>query len=189
MAHVGSGASLCAMHEGHSIDTTMGFSVLDGLMMGTRCGHLDPGVILYMLREEGLDAAAIEKVLYHDSGLLGVSGVSNDMRDLHARAAHDPAVSAALELFVYRFVQEAGMMAASLQGLDGLVFTAGIGENDAIVRAAICARLQWLGVRLDAAANIANSEIISTSDSKVEVRVIPTDEETTIRRHVMMCLA
>ncbi|WP_075595533.1 acetate/propionate family kinase [Novacetimonas hansenii] len=189
VAHVGSGASLCAMHEGHSIDTTMGFSVLDGLMMGTRCGHLDPGVILYMLREEGLDAAAIETVLYHDSGLLGVSGVSNDMRDLHARAAHDPAVSAALELFVYRFVQEAGMMAASLQGLDGLVFTAGIGENDAIVRAAICARLQWLGVRLDAAANIANSEIISTSDSKVEVRVIPTDEETTIRRHVMMCLA
>jgi acetate kinase len=111
------------------------------------------------------------------------------MRDLHARAAHDPAVSAALDLFVYRFVQEAGMMAASLQGLDGLVFTAGIGENDAIVRAAICARLQWLGVRLDEAANTANSEIISTSDSTVEVRVIPTDEETTIRRHVMMCLA
>ncbi|MBV1834409.1 acetate/propionate family kinase [Novacetimonas pomaceti] len=189
VAHIGSGASLCAMREGHSIDTTMGFSVLDGLMMGTRCGHLDPGVILYMLKEEGLGAAEIETILYHRSGLLGVSGLSNDMRDLHARAAHDPAVTAALDLFVYRFVQEAGMMVASLQGLDGLVFTAGIGENDAIIRAAICGRLAWLGVRLDEAANAANNEIISTSDSRVEVRVIPTDEETTIRRHVMMCLA
>ena len=189
VAHIGSGGSLCAMRGGRSVDTTMGFSVLDGLVMGTRCGHLDPGVILYMLREEGLGAAEIENILYHRSGLLGVSGVSSDMRDLHARAAISPEVTQALDLFTYRFAQEAGAMMAALQGLDGLVFTAGIGENDAIIRAAICARLEWAGIRLDAQANAAHRDIISTPDSAVEVRVIPTDEETTIRRHVLMCLA
>ena len=189
VAHIGSGGSLCAMRGGRSVDTTMGFSVLDGLVMGTRCGHLDPGVILYMLREEGLGAAEIENILYHRSGLLGVSGVSADMRDLHARAAISPEVTQALDLFTYRFAQEAGAMMAALQGLDGLVFTAGIGENDAVIRAAICARLEWAGIRLDAQANAAHRDIISTPDSAVEVRVIPTDEETTIRRHVLMCLA
>ncbi|MFT8789304.1 acetate/propionate family kinase [Komagataeibacter saccharivorans] len=189
VAHIGSGGSLCAMRGGRSVDTTMGFSVLDGLVMGTRCGHLDPGVILYMLREEGLGAAEIENILYHRSGLLGVSGVSADMRDLHARTAISPEVTQALDLFTYRFAQEAGAMMAALQGLDGLVFTAGIGENDAVIRAAICARLEWAGIRLDAQANAAHRDIISTPDSAVEVRVIPTDEETTIRRHVLMCLA
>ena len=188
VAHIGSGGSLCALNAGRSIDTTMGFSVLDGLVMGTRCGHLDPGVILYMLKEEGLGAAEIENILYHRSGLLGVSGVSADMRDLHAKAGISPEVTQALDLFVYRLAQQAGGMMAALQGLDGLVFTAGIGEHDAIIRAAVCARLGWAGIRLDAAANAAHHEIISTPDSAVEVRVIPTDEETTIRRHVLICL-
>ncbi|RFD20855.1 acetate/propionate family kinase [Komagataeibacter melaceti] len=189
VAHIGSGGSLCALRGGRSIDTTMGFSVLDGLVMGTRCGHLDPGVILYMLKEEGLGAAEIENILYHRSGLLGVSGMSADMRDLHAKAATSPEVTQALDLFVYRFTQQAGAMMAALEGLDGLVFTAGIGENDAIIRAAICARLAWAGVRIDAQANATHQGVISTPDSAVEVRVIPTDEETTIRRHVLMCLA
>ncbi len=189
VAHIGSGGSLCALQAGRSIDTTMGFSVLDGLMMGTRCGHLDPGVILYMLKEEGLGAAEIENILYHRSGLLGVSGVSADMRDLHARAGISPEVTQALDLFVYRFALQAGGMMAALHGLDGLVFTAGIGEHDAVIRAAICKRLEWAGIRLDARANAAHSEIISMPDSAVEVRVIPTDEETTIRRHVLMCLS
>ncbi|MHC0614266.1 acetate/propionate family kinase [Komagataeibacter oboediens] len=189
VAHIGSGGSLCALQAGRSIDTTMGFSVLDGLVMGTRCGHLDPGVILYMLKEEGLGAAEIENILYHRSGLLGVSGLSADMRDLHAHAGVSPEVTQALDLFVYRFAQQAGGMMAALQGLDGLVFTAGIGEHDALIRAAICKRLEWVGVRLDAQANAAHHEIISMPDSAVEVRVIPTDEETTIRRHVLMCLS
>ncbi len=189
VAHIGSGGSLCALQAGRSIDTTMGFSVLDGLVMGTRCGHLDPGVILYMLKEEGLGAAEIENILYHRSGLLGVSGVSADMRDLHARAGISPEVTQALDLFVYRFALQAGGMMAALHGLDGLVFTAGIGEHDAVIRAAICKRLEWAGIRLDARANAAHSEIISMPDSAVEVRVIPTDEETTIRRHVLMCLS
>ncbi|KAB8123859.1 acetate/propionate family kinase [Komagataeibacter medellinensis] len=188
VAHIGSGGSLCALLGGRSVDTTMGFSVLDGLVMGTRCGHLDPGVLLYMLREEGLGVAEIENILYHRSGLLGVSGLSDDMRDLHAHAGTSPAVTAALDLFVYRFAQQAGGMMAALQGLDGLVFTAGIGEHDAIIRAAVCTRLEWAGIRIDAQANAAHREIISTPDSAVEVRVIPTDEETTIRRHVLMCL-
>ncbi|GCE90935.1 acetate kinase [Komagataeibacter diospyri] len=189
VAHIGSGGSLCALKDGRSIDTTMGFSVLDGLVMGTRCGHLDPGVILYMLKEEGLGAAEIENILYHRSGLLGVSGVSADMRDLHARAGISPEVTQALDLFIYRLAQQAGAMMAALQGLDGLVFTAGIGEHDALIRAAICRQLEWAGVRLDAQANAAHREIISMPDSTVEVRVIPTDEETTIRRHVLMCLS
>ncbi|ATU74506.1 acetate/propionate family kinase [Komagataeibacter rhaeticus] len=188
VAHIGSGGSLCALQAGRSVDTTMGFSVLDGLVMGTRCGHLDPGVILYMLREEGLGVAEIENILYHRSGLLGVSGLSADMRDLHAHAGTSPAVTQALDLFVYRFAQQAGGMMAALQGLDGLVFTAGIGEHDATIRAAVCARLEWAGIRIDAQANAAHREIISTPHSAVEVRVIPTDEETTIRRHVLMCL-
>ncbi|GBQ79755.1 acetate kinase [Gluconacetobacter johannae DSM 13595] len=189
VAHLGNGASLCALDAGRSVETTMGFSVLDGLVMGTRCGQLDPGVILYMLRAEGLDAAGVEDVLYRHSGLLGVSDASSDMRDLQDRAAADAQAREALDLFTYRLVQQVGAMAAVLGGLDGLVFTAGIGEHDAAVRAAACARLSWLGVRLDAGANAAHAPVISTPDSTVEVRVIPTDEESMIRRHVADCLA
>ncbi|ACI51583.1 acetate kinase [Gluconacetobacter diazotrophicus PA1 5] len=189
VAHLGNGASLCAMQAGRSIETTMGFSVLDGLVMGTRCGQLDPGVILYMLRAEKLDVAGIEDVLYRQSGLLGLSGVSSDMRDLQERAAGNDGARQALEMFTYRLVQQAGSMVAVLGGLDGLVFTAGIGEHDAPIRAAACARLSWLGLRLDAAANAAHAPVISTPDSAVEVRVIPTDEESMIRRHVADCLA
>ncbi|MBB2203230.1 acetate/propionate family kinase [Gluconacetobacter tumulisoli] len=189
VAHLGNGASLCALHGGRSVETTMGFSVLDGLVMGTRCGQIDPGVILYMLRAEGLDAAGIEDVLYRHSGLLGVSDASSDMRDLQERARGDAQAREALDLFAYRLVQQVGAMAAVLDGLDGLVFTAGIGEHDAAVRATACARLSWLGIRLDESANAAHAAVISTPDSAVEVRVIPTDEESMIRRHVADCLA
>lgn len=188
VAHIGSGGSLCALQAGRSIDTTMGFSVLDGLVMGTRCGHLDPGVILHA---QGRRAGCGGNRKYPLPSLraAGVSGLSADMRDLHAHAGVSPEVTQALDLFVYRFAQQAGGMMAALQGLDGLVFTAGIGEHDALIRAAICKRLEWAGVRLDAQANAAHHEIISMPDSAVEVRVIPTDEETTIRRHVLMCLS
>ncbi|GAA4475251.1 acetate/propionate family kinase [Gluconacetobacter asukensis] len=188
VAHLGNGASLCAMAAGRSIETTMGFSVLDGLVMGTRCGQIDPGVLLYMMRAEGLDAAGIEKVLYHQAGLMGLSGVSSDVRDLQERAAGDAAAREALEMFTYRLVQQIGGMIPVLGGLDGLVFTAGIGEHDAAIRQAACARLSWLGVRLDPAANDAHAAVISTPDSAVEVRVIPTDEESMIRRHVAASL-
>jgi acetate kinase len=177
------------MAAGRSIETTMGFSVLDGLVMGTRCGQIDPGVLLHTMRAEGLDAAGIEKVLYHQAGLLGLSGVSSDVRDLQERAAGDAAAREALEMFTYRLVQQIGAMIPVLGGLDGLVFTAGIGEHDAAMRQAACARLAWLGVRLDPAANDAHAAVISTPDSTVEVRVIPTDEESMIRRHVAASLA
>jgi acetate kinase len=189
VAHLGNGASLCGMMAGRSVETTMGFSVLDGLVMGTRCGQIDPGVILYMLRAEKLDPAGIEDVLYRQSGLLGLSGVSSDVRDLQDRASGHDGARQALEMFTYRLVQQAGAVVAVLGGLDGLVFTAGIGEHDAALRAAACARLSWLGIRLDDAANAAHAAVISTPDSTVEVRVIPTDEESMIRRHVADCLA
>lgn len=188
VAHLGNGASLCALEAGRSVETTMGFSVLDGLVMGTRCGQIDPGVLLYMMRAEGLDAAGIEDVLYRRAGLLGVSDLSADMRDLHARAGSDRRAAQALALFVYRLTQQVGAMAASLGGVDGLVFTAGIGEHDAATRAAACARLGWLGLRLDGAANAAHAPLISSPDSAIEVRVIPTDEESVIRRDVADCL-
>ena len=185
VAHLGSGASLCALEAGRSIETTMGFSALDGLVMGTRCGNLDPGVLLYLARQ-GHGLADIEDMLYHRSGLLGVSGISDDVRVL--LASDTPDAKAALELFAYRLAGLAGSLASALGGLDGLVFTAGIGEHAAPVRADACARLAWLGVRLDGAANAAGEALISTADSAVEVRVIPTDEEAMIARHTRTVL-
>jgi acetate kinase len=186
-AHLGNGASLCAMRDGRSLDTTMGFTPLDGLVMGTRCGSLDPGVILYLLQQRGLTAAAIEDLLYRRSGLLGVSGgLSSDMRTL--TASDDPRAREAIELFVYRIARETGALAGSLGGLDGFVFTAGIGEHAPQIRAAVGARLGWLGVALDADANARGASRISTPASRVAVWVIPTDEEAMIARHVVDAL-
>jgi acetate kinase len=185
VAHLGSGASLCALQAGRSIDTTTGFSALDGLMMATRCGSLDPGVILY-LGQLGYSFPMIEDMLYRRSGLLGVSGISGDVRVLLGSDA--PLAQAALELFSYRMAAHAGALASALGGLDGLVFTAGIGEHAAPVRQALCDRLAWLGVGLDPAANAAGAGLISTADSRVEIRVIPTDEEAMIARHTRAIL-
>jgi acetate kinase len=184
-AHLGNGASLCAMRDGRSIDTTMGLTALDGLVMGTRSGNLDPGVILYLEQERGLTTKQIETLLYQKSGLLGVSGgIASDMRtllDSHAISAKE-----AVELFVYRITREIGALTASLGGLDGLVFSAGIGEHAPAIRDMVCARLGWLGVTLDRAANRqAKPALISAAGSRVEVRVIPTDEETMIARHTL----
>ncbi len=181
VAHLGNGASLCAMRDGRSQDTTMGFTALDGLVMGTRCGTLDAGVVLYMLQQKRLAAQEVEHVLYERSGLLGVSGLSGDMRALLASA--DPRAREAVELFAFRIGQQTAAMASSLGGLDGFVFTGGIGEHAADVRAMVCERLRWLGVQLDAAANRAGAGRISAPGSRVEVHVIPTDEEATIARH------
>ena len=172
VAHLGNGASLCAMQDGRSIDTTMGFTALDGLVMGTRCGTLDPGVVLYLLQEKNLSASAVQHLLYDQSGLLGVSGVSSDMRVL--LASDDPHAKEAVELFVFRIARETAAMAASLGGLDGFVLTAGIGEHAPEIRAMVCDRLRWLGL---------------ASGGTVEVQVIPTDEEMMIGRHTLECLA
>ena len=180
VAHLGSGASLCALHDGQSIATTTGFSALDGLVMATRCGAIDPGVILYLGRQ-GHTFADVEDMLYRRSGLLGVSGVSGDVRVL--LEIDDPRAREAIELFTYRIALEAGAMASALGGLDGIVFTAGIGEHAPAIRAAVCTRLAWLGLDLDEPANAANAARISTSGSKIDVRVIATDEEAMIARH------
>ena len=185
VAHLGSGASLCALQAGRSIETTMGFSALDGLVMGTRCGSLDPGAILY-LGAQGHSFADITDMLYRRSGLLGVSGISDDVRVL--LASGDPHAKAALELFSYRMAGLVGSLASALGGLDGLVFTAGIGEHAAPVRAALCVRLAWLGLRLDETANAAGAGLISAVDSAIEVRVIPADEEAMIARHTRAIL-
>lgn len=180
VAHLGAGASLCALQAGVSIATTMGFSSLDGLVMATRCGSLDPGALLYLGRQ-GHSFTDIEDMLYRHSGLLGMSGISGDVRVLLANG--DPAARDALDLFTYRIAGEAAALASALGGLDGLVFTAGIGEHAAPVRAAVCERLAWLGVRFDSAANIAGAGCISPSDSKVAVHVMATNEEAMIARH------
>jgi len=180
-AHLGNGASLCAMTAGRSVDTTMGFTALDGLVMGTRCGSLDPGVILYLLQANGMDAASIEDLLYKRSGLLGVSGIASDMRTLIASDAES--AREAIDLFVYRIAREAGGLTSALGGLDGIVFTAGIGENVPLVRSEVCTRLAWLGVNLDEAQNRGGKGRISAADSKVQVWVIPTDEEWMIATH------
>jgi acetate kinase len=186
VAHLGNGASMCAMLGRRSIATTMGFTALDGLVMGTRSGSIDPGVIFYLMREKGMGAPEVEHMLYHRSGLLGVSGVSSDMRAL--LASDDPRAREAVELFVYRAARELGSLAAALGGLDALVFTAGIGERAAKVRAMICERTRWLGVELDAAANTAHREVISSAASRVAVCVVPTDEEIVIARHTCRLL-
>jgi acetate kinase len=182
-AHLGNGASLCAMKDSLSIDTTMGFTALDGLMMGTRCGSIDPGVILYLQQQEGMNAEEVQHLLYEHSGLLGVSGLSSDMREL--LASDDPRAAEAVELFVYRVAREAGALACSLGGVDNLVFTAGIGESSPVIRALVCKRLTWLGVELNAEANDAGGPVISTAASPVTVRVIPTDEERMIAMHTL----
>ncbi len=182
VAHLGNGASLCAMRDGRSLDTTMGFTALDGLVMATRCGSLDPGAVLYLMQSHGLSADEIEDLLYHQSGLLGVSGLSGDMRDLAGSA--DPRAREAVDLFVYRLVGCAGGLIAGMGGLDGIVFTAGIGEHDPAVRAKVCGALSWLGLVLDDAANAAGGTArISAHGSRVEGWVIPTDEEAVIARH------
>ena len=186
VAHLGNGASLCAMRAGRSVDTTMGFTALDGLVMGTRCGSIDPGVLLYLRQSAGLSTDDLEDLLYRRSGLLGVSGIDSDMRTL--LASKEAAAREAVELFVYRFAQQAGAMLAALDGLDGLVFTAGIGEHAPEIQAAVCTKLAWLGVTLDETLNLRGSGRISRPDSQVEVRVIPTDEETMIARHTISLL-
>jgi acetate kinase len=179
-AHLGNGASLCAVKDGRSVAATMGFTAVDGLMMGTRCGAVDPGVILYMMQHHGMDAAAIEDLVYKRSGLLGVSGISSDMRAL--RASPDPAAREAIALFVYRIVREMGSLVAALGGLDGLVFSGGIGENDAATRAEVVAGSRRTGASLEPARNEGGEGLISANDSTVAVWVIPTDGERLIAR-------
>lgn len=186
VAHLGAGASLCAIKAGVSIATTTGFSVLDGLSMATRCGRIDPGVLLY-LGAQGQNFQQIEDMLYHQSGLLGVSGISGDIRAL--LASTDPNAAEAIDMFTYNIAWESGALASALGGLDGFVFTAGIGEHAPKIRAAVCARLEWLGLDLDDAANAANAPIISAPGAKVEIRVIPTDEEAMIAQHTRTLLA
>jgi acetate kinase len=185
--HLGNGASMCALQAGRSVASTMGFTALDGLPMGTRSGALDPGVVLYLMDERGMDARAIEKLLYSQSGLLGVSGVSSDMREL--LASPEPRARLAVELFVYRIGRELGSLAASLGGLDAIVFTAGIGEHAADVRELVCRKAAWLGVELDPAANAKRGPRISTAASRTAAWVIPTNEELMIARHTRDLLA
>ena len=186
VAHLGNGASLCAIKDGRSVDTTMGFSALDGLVMGTRCGAIDPGVLLYLLLEEDMSAKEVQHLLYEKSGLLGISGISGDMRALEGSS--DPRARAAIDMFVFRASREVAALVNTLGGLDCLVFTAGIGEHSTTVRAAICERLRWLGVKIDQTANNAHAGTISIQDATVEVRVIPTDEEIMVARHTLNLL-
>jgi len=186
VAHLGSGASLCALRNGKSMDSTLGFTALDGLCMGTRPGSVDPGVILYLFQTLGLSAKEVETILYKKSGLLGISGISNDMRDL--LRSSEPEARLAVDYFVYQAAKEIGALAAVLGGIDGLVFTAGIGENSAEVRRRICEASRWLGIQLDPAANARNATRISADASSVSVWVIPTNEELMIARHTGLLL-
>ncbi len=185
--HLGNGASMCAIQAGKSMASTMGFTAVDGLPMGTRSGNLDPGVVLYLMDELQMDARAIEKLLYPQSGLLGVSGVSSDMRTLLGSA--DPKAQFAVELFVYRIGRELGSLAAALGGLDALIFTAGIGEHAAPIRERVCRAAAWLGVELDPITNTAGGQRISTAGSRIPVWVIPTNEELMIARHTRALVA
>jgi acetate kinase len=187
VAHLGSGASMCALANGRSVESTMGFTALDGLPMGTRPGQIDPGVLLYLIAQKGMSAKEVEDLLYRQSGLKGLSGISNDMRELEASAS--PAAALAIDYFVYRIALNAGMLAAALNGLDAFIFTAGIGENSASIRARVAEKLAWLGVNFDAAANKAGGPLISTLQSKVAVYVISTDEELMIARHTISLLS
>jgi acetate kinase len=183
VAHLGNGASLCAINNGQSVESTMGFSVLDGVPMGTRCGQIDPGVLLYLLRERRMTAEQVEELLYKKSGLLGLSGVSSDMRELLANER--PEARQAVDYFVYRVNMAIGSLAAALGGIDGIVFTGGIGEHAAEVRVRILHGLAWLGVELDESANAAGGSQVSKASSTVAAWVVPTDEEGTIARHVL----
>jgi acetate kinase len=181
IAHLGNGASLCAIERGRSVATTMGFTAVEGLMMGTRCGSIDPGVLIYLMDEKKLDARSLEALVYKESGLLGVSGISSDMRTL--RASSDRKAREAIDLFIYRIVREIGSLAAALGGVDGIVFTGGIGQRDANTRREVIAGCAWLGARIDEDANAIGEGRIDGDDSSIPVWVLPTDEERVIARH------
>ena len=185
--HLGNGASMCAIRAAKSVASTMGFTAVEGLPMGTRCGSIDPGVLLYLMDQRGMDARAIEKLIYNQSGLLGVSGISSDMRTL--LASDEPRAALAVDLYLYRIRRELGSLAAALGGLDAIVFTAGIGENAAVIRERVCRDAAWLGVQLDAAANGKGGPRISTAASAVSAWAIPTNEELMIARHTLALLA
>ena len=186
VAHLGAGASMCAIEDGESIASTMGFTALDGLPMGSRCGQIDPGVLLYLMREHKMDVDAIENLLYKKSGWQGVSGLSSDMLTLHKEdTAH---AREAIDMFVYRIARETGSLVASMGGLDSFVFTGGVGENDAEIRAQVAHQNQWLGMKLDPERNRANEYLISADDSRVKVFAIPTNEELMIARHTSRLL-
>ena len=183
IAHLGNGASLAAIEDGRSLDTTMGLTPAGGLVMGTRVGDLDPGVMLYLLQEKGMTPAAVNHLVNHQAGLLGISGISPDMQDLLARADAEAGAALAVELFCYQARKFIGALAAVLSGLDTFVFTGGIGENSAVIRARICANLEFLGIHLDPGINQENGPIISKQDSRVTVRVMKTNEELMIASH------
>jgi acetate kinase len=187
VAHLGSGASMCALAGGKSIESTMGFTALDGLPMGTRPGQIDPGVVLYLLTAKAMSPSAVEDLLYRDCGLKGLSGFSNDMRELEA--SDSPEAALAIDYFVYRIGLSAGMLAAALGGLDAFVFTAGIGENSANIRARVAEKLAWLGVIFDPSANAQRKTLISRPQSPVALYVVPTDEELMIARHTLSLLS
>ena len=187
VAHLGSGASMCALSNGRSIESSMGFTALDGLPMGTRPGQIDPGVVLYLIAEKGMSPADVQNFLYKECGLKGLSGVSNDMRQLET--SDDPRAAFAIDHFVYRASLFAGTLAAALQGVDALVFTAGVGENSVRVRNAIAEKLTWLGISIDADANAKHARVISRPESRVAVYVLPTDEELMIARHTSSLLS
>jgi acetate kinase len=185
--HLGNGASLCAIHHGKSVASTMGFSALDGLMMGTRCGMLDAGVVLYLLQQLKMSPQEVSDLLYKRSGLLGVSGISGDMQVL--LQSDDPRAAEAIALFVHRVVCDIGSLAAAMGGVDALVFTAGIGQHAAPIRARICEGCEWLGARIDQAANNSGQEKIHSASSALQLAVIPTDEELMIAVHTKRCAA
>ena len=187
VAHLGSGASMCAMANGRSVESTMGFTALDGLPMGTRPGQIDPGVLLYLITEKGMDAKSVADLLYRDSGLKGLSGISNDMREL--QSSTEPRAKLAVDYFVYRVGLHAGMLAAALGGVDAFVFTAGIGEHSVEIRSRIANKLTWLGAELDPAANMSNAFRISRPLSRLPLYMLPTDEELMIARHTLSLLA
>jgi acetate kinase len=186
IAHLGNGASICAIDKGRSVATTMGFTAVEGLVMGTRCGSIDPGVLIYLMDERGLDARGLESLVYKKSGLLGVSGISSDMRTL--RQSDDPKAREAIDLFVYRIVREIGSLAAALGGIDGLVFTGGIGQRDILTRREVIAGCTWLGASIDEDANSAGEARIDDDYSKFPIWVLPTDEERVIARHTAALL-
>ena len=186
VAHLGSGASMCALYGGKSVESTMGFTALDGLPMGTRTGQIDPGVLLYLMSAKGLSPAELQDFLYRDCGLKGLSGVSNDMREL--QDSSDVRAVFAVDYFVYRVALHAGMLAAALQGLDAFVFTAGIGEHSVGIRARIAERLEWLGLSLDPVGNASHASLISRPDSRVPIYIVPTDEELMIAQHTLSLL-
>jgi acetate kinase len=186
VAHLGSGASMCAISDGRSVESTMGFTALDGLPMGTRPGQLDAGVVLYLMSEKRMSAKEIQHFLYYECGLKGLSGISNDVREL--LASTNPKAKFALDYFVYRIALFTGLLASAMSGIDGFVFTAGIGENSPAIRESVVRRLSWLGLELDTAANAMGGPLISRKGSRVACYVIPTDEELMIARHTLRVL-